>query len=299
MNSRPNIALTAGCLNGIGPEIINSAVDFFSGKCNFDVYGNDCSIADVAEDVCGLRSFQALEKAVESVVNKKNDAVVTGPINKKHWKLAGLPYTGHTEYLAAKTNSHKYAMMMASPRLKVTLATIHESVRNLPEALNAEKIVTASELTYSSLIKHFGVLHPKLAIAAFNPHCSDNGLFGNEEETIIKPAIQILKNKGIDADGPFPADSVFSQAAGGKFDAVIAMYHDQGLAAIKTLDYKNTVNITLGIPIIRTSVDHGTAEDIAGKGIADNTNLINAINIAITMVKHNRGEKDDSNHIRN
>lgn len=270
MTRKFKIALSAGCPQGIGPEIAASAFKKLKDKYDIKIFENS-------------RSFAALEAATDAVIAGEYDALVTCPISKYNWHSAGIPYTGHTEYLAAKTGVTEYAMMMASPKLKVTLATIHEPVKKIAKSLTRKKIVTASRLTFKALREYFGIAHPRLAVTALNPHCGDGGLLGDEEETIIRPAIDELAGNDINASGPFSADAVFYKAINGDYDAVVAMYHDQGLAVIKTLDNKNTVNITLGLPIIRTSVDHGTAEDIAGKGIADDANLIAAIEMATYM----------------
>jgi len=308
MTTKPHIIVTMGSPRGIGPEIAVSVFNKVRGFCDLTIIGNENilreaatlkglryeSIAthvishpysadrnDVAES--GRFSFEILEAATEMVKGKKYDALVTCPINKSEWQMAGISYTGHTEYLAAATETTSYAMMMASPRLKVTLATIHEAIRDLPSKLTTEKIITATELTYRALRNDFNISYPHIAVAALNPHCGEGGLFGNEEEVTIKPAIQTLKERDIPVFGPFPGDTIFDTAATGEFDAVIAMYHDQGLAAVKTFDMMGTVNVTLGLPIIRTSVDHGTANDIAWKGLADPTNLVNAIAMAVEI----------------
>lgn len=315
MNRRVKIALTMGCPKGVGPELAVSAAEKLSEICDITIYGDEAILSKAAalknisrkvvvreiaspgasempltEEEAGKLSFDILERATQDVLAGDCDALVTCPINKRYWNKAGIPFIGHTEYLTLQIRRRleckvKSAMMMASPGLKVTLATIHESIRDVADKLTTEKIISAAEVTYDALKKYFDVTHPRIAVAALNPHCGDGGLMGDEEEKIIRPAIDRLIKKDINAAGPFPADSIFHQAASGRYDAVIAMYHDQGLAAIKTLDYKHTVNITLGIPIIRTSVDHGTAEDIAWKGIADDANLIAAIEMAVNMVK--------------
>lgn len=300
--------MTMGCAKGVGPEIAVSAASKLSDTHDITLYGNKAiflkaakslkmeikakivdifaptdNLENLSESDCGVLSFQTLNVATESILGGMHDALVTCPINKLHWRKAGLPHIGHTEYLAHKTGMEKYAMMMASPRLRVTLATIHEAIRNVSENLSIEKIITSTTLTHKTLVKYFGIEKPKIALCALNPHCGDGGVMGNEEDKVIRPAIESLKKDGLLVYGPFSADSVFAQAVEGKYDAVIAMYHDQGLAAVKTLDYKTTINITLGLPIIRTSVDHGTAEDIAWKGIADDSNLISAVEMAVNM----------------
>ena len=308
MTTKPHIILTMGSPRGIGPEIAVSVYNKVRDFCDLTIIGNENVLREAAtlkglhyESIAthvisqpysgdrnnlaetGHFSFEILKTATEMVKEKKYDALVTCPINKSEWQMADVPYTGHTEYLATATETTSYAMMMASPRLKVTLATIHEAIRDIPSKLTAEKIITATGLTYRALRNDFDISYPHIAIAALNPHCGDGGLFGDEEEKVIKPAIQALKERDVPVFGPFPGDTIFDTAATGEFDAVIAMYHDQGLAAVKTFDMMGTVNVTLGLPIIRTSVDHGTAEDIAWKGLADPTNLVNAITMAVEI----------------
>jgi len=303
-----NIALTSGCPKGIGPEICVSAAAKLSKKFNITIYG-DLKILEKAKEVrgikqdltikdlpavesmpdllsdsdCGRYSYILLENAIYDTLNKEHDAVVTAPINKFHWRNAEIPYIGHTELFADKCHTTEYAMMFASPKLKVTLATIHIPLKEVASSLTTEKIVNVSRLTYVALKRTFNIKRPRIAIASLNPHSGENGLFGIEEKDIIAPAIVELHKRDIPVSGPYPADSIFHKAVSGEYDAVVAMYHDQALATIKTLDHKNTVNLTLGLPIIRTSVDHGTAEDIAWKGTADDTNLIAAIEMAGKM----------------
>lgn len=213
-------------------------------------------------------------------------AMVTCPINKMAMKLAGSKFSGHTELLAQLTNTEKFAMMMAGDRLRVVLVTIHIPLKNVPKALSAENILTTIELTSTALIQRFGIANPRIAIAALNPHAGEEGLFGNEESRLIAPAMDMARNKGIDLSGPFPPDTVFYHAAKGLFDVVICMYHDQGLIPFKMIHFSDGVNVTLGLPIIRTSVDHGTAYDIAGTGAADPGSLTAAIRMAATQAGH-------------
>ena len=207
-------------------------------------------------------------------------AMVTGPINKMAMKLAGSEFSGHTELLAHLTHTENFAMMMAGDRLRVVLVTIHIPLENVPKALSPDTILTTIELTNDALTRRFGIKHPRIAVAALNPHAGEEGLFGNDESHTIAPAMVLARKKGIDLSGPFPPDTLFYQAANGQFDAVICMYHDQGLIPFKMLHFSDGVNVTLGLPIIRTSVDHGTAYDIAGTGAADPGSLTAAIKMA-------------------
>lgn len=233
-----------------------------------------------------------VKEAIHLALGKKIDAIVTCPINKAAMSLAGYPYPGHTELLAAETNTRDYAMMLAGEKLKVVLVTIHVPFKEVPEILTREKIVSVIRLSDSTLKKFFGINKPRVAVAALNPHAGEEGLFGEEEETIIAPAICEARAEGINALGPFSPDSLFSHTYNGKFDVVICMYHDQGLIPLKLLYFEEAVNITLGLPIIRTSVDHGTAYDIAGTGKANPKSLMNAIKVATQMVLSQDNEND-------
>jgi 4-hydroxythreonine-4-phosphate dehydrogenase len=227
-------------------------------------------------------------KAIGYALNRQIDGIVTCPINKAAIALAGYPYPGHTELLAAETKTQEYAMMLTGETLKVVLVTIHHQLKQVPELLSKEKIVSCIRLTHRALNDHFGVANPRVAVAALNPHAGEEGLFGAEEHAIIAPAIREAQAEGIDAAGPFPADTLFYHAVRGGCDAVVCMYHDQGLIPLKLLHFEDAVNVTLGLPIIRTSVDHGTAYDIAGTGQANPKSLINAVKMAAHMVLHRR-----------
>jgi 4-hydroxythreonine-4-phosphate dehydrogenase len=215
--------------------------------------------------------------AIEMAMDKKIDAMVTCPINKIALKLAGSEFHGHTEMLATKTNTDNYAMMFSGSKLRVVLATIHEPLSSVPSLLTTEGVVSIIELTKRELSNRFNVSDPHIAVAGLNPHAGEDGLFGDEEKRIIEPAIKIIREKGIRITGPVPPDTLFFHAVSGPFDAVICMYHDQGLIPFKMVHFTDGVNITIGLPIIRTSVDHGTAYDIAGTGKADTGSLIAAI----------------------
>jgi 4-hydroxythreonine-4-phosphate dehydrogenase len=232
----------------------------------------------------GKAMVSYIKEGIRLALEKKIDALVTCPINKKAMSLAGYSYPGHTELLAEATNTKEYAMMLAGEKLKVVLATIHIPLKEVPDTLTSDKILTSIRLSDNTLRKYFGINRPKVAVTALNPHAGENGLFGVEEKRIIEPAINQAKIEGINVSGPFSSDTLFFYASKGKFDAVICMYHDQGLIPLKLLHFDDAVNITLGLPIIRTSVDHGTAYDIAGTGKANPKSLINAIKLAAQMV---------------
>ncbi|MCX5896450.1 MAG: 4-hydroxythreonine-4-phosphate dehydrogenase PdxA [Proteobacteria bacterium] len=223
--------------------------------------------------------------AVSLALQREIDALVTAPINKKSLQKAGYPYPGHTEMLAHLTRSDDVVMMLAGEKLRVSLVTIHCALSLVPKLLTVDTILKTILITDASLKNYFSLSSPRIAVAALNPHAGEEGIFGVEERVVIVPAIQQAQLKGVDVSGPFPPDTLFYHAARGKFDAVVCMYHDQGLIPLKLLHFADAVNITLGLPIIRTSVDHGTAYDIAGRGIADPTSLINAITVAAQMAK--------------
>lgn len=222
-------------------------------------------------------------KAVTMAAADEIDAVVTAPINKKSLHDAGYDYPGHTEMLARLTGTKDVVMMLAGEKLRVVLVTIHCAMAQVPKLLSSDKILTTIRITHESLKNCFSIAAPRLAVAGLNPHAGESGLFGDEEPEIIIPAIEAARGEGIDATGPCPPDTLFYYAAQGKYDAVVCMYHDQGLIPLKLLHFEDGVNVTLGLPIIRTSVDHGTAYDIAGKGIAGPASMLRAIFTAVQM----------------
>ncbi|MEA1969327.1 MAG: 4-hydroxythreonine-4-phosphate dehydrogenase PdxA [Thermodesulfobacteriota bacterium] len=221
-----------------------------------------------------------ITKAVDLAMENKIKAIATCPITKTALKMAGSRFHGHTELIASRTGTEKYAMMLAGERLKVVLVTIHIPVSEISRQLTIEKVLNTIKITDDSLKRRFGVNKPLIAVAGLNPHAGEDSMFGTEEEEIITPAVKLAKEKGIKVSGPSPPDTLFFHAASGKYDAVVCMYHDQGLIPFKMLHFKDGVNTTLGLPVIRTSVDHGTAYDIAWKGTADHTSLVEAIKLA-------------------
>jgi len=225
-------------------------------------------------------------RAVEMARLGEISAMVTCPISKILMHQAGYDFNGHTQMLAHLTNTDDYVMMLAGSRLRVVPVTTHCAFKEVLANLDENKILKAIFITSDALNKDFGIKRPRLAVAAINPHAGEEGLFGSEEIKIIKPAIEKARSEGIEVEGPLAADTLFYRAASGEFDAVVAMYHDQGLIPLKLLHFSDAVNITLGLPIIRTSVDHGTAYDIAGKGIADSSSLKAAITMAVKMAEN-------------
>jgi 4-hydroxythreonine-4-phosphate dehydrogenase len=224
--------------------------------------------------------------AVDMTMKGKLSAMVTCPINKALMNRAGYDFEGHTELLAHLTNTTDYVMMLAGDKLRVTLVTIHCALKDVPEKISIENIVKTISITALSLRKDFGISSPSIAVAALNPHAGEEGLFGTEEITIIRPAVEKAINMGFDVTGPLPSDTLYPKAVTGKYDAVVNMYHDQGLIPLKLIHFSDGVNVTLGLPIIRTSVDHGTAYDIAGKGVADHMSLMAAIKMAAQMAQN-------------
>jgi 4-hydroxythreonine-4-phosphate dehydrogenase len=229
-------------------------------------------------------------RAVDMTRHGELQAMVTCPISKILMHQAGYAYEGHTQLIAHLTDTHDYVMMLAGKRLRVSLVTIHCPLKEVPAILDQELVYKTITITAKALREDFGLEKPRLAVAALNPHASESGLFESEEKEIISPAIGKASDDGYNVMGPFPADTLFYKAASGQFDAVVAMYHDQGLIPLKLLHFSDAVNITLGLPIIRTSVDHGTAYDIAGTGQADDSSLKAAIRMAVYMAKNKKAK---------
>lgn len=226
-----------------------------------------------------------LETALSFAMDGRIGGMTTCPINKGALNAAGYPFTGHTEFLAQRTHSPRTVMMLVSPGLKVALVTTHCALRLVPRLITRQRIADTIRITHQALRNSFGIPNPKLAVASLNPHAGEGGLFGHEEKAIIIPAIDGCRRAGLSVEGPLASDSLFHFAAAGSYDAVICMYHDQGLIPIKLTGFKKAVNLTLGLPIIRTSVDHGTAYDIAGRGEADPSSLIEAVILASEMAR--------------
>jgi 4-hydroxythreonine-4-phosphate dehydrogenase len=213
--------------------------------------------------------------------------MATAPINKESFARAGLPWKGHTDLLAHLTGSPRVAMLFHSDALRVVLATIHVPLADVPRLLTREVIDGIIDLTARELPR-FGYARPRIGLAGLNPHAGEHGVLGGEEDAVLRPAVEAARTRGVDITGPWPGDTIFARATRGEFDAVIACYHDQGLIPVKLLGFGRAVNVTLGLPIIRTSVDHGTAFDIAGKGVADPSSLIEAVLLAAKLVDGRR-----------
>ena len=282
---RPRIAVTLGDPRGIGPEIVGKAIldSRVTAACDLMLVGptgsgvepgdvvGEWAPAIASEAVAGGLAGRAIERAVTLAMSGAVDGIVTAPIDKHALLAGGYDFPGHTEMLAALTGS-RVAMMLASERLRVVLATTHLALRDVPAAVTREAIIAAADVTRAGLRDWFGIAEPRIALCALNPHAGDGGRFGREDDDILAPAARAA---GI--SGPFPADTVFVRALRGAFDAVIAPYHDVGMTAIKVASFGSAVNVTLGLPFPRTSPDHGTARDIAGQGIADPSSMIEAI----------------------
>jgi 4-hydroxythreonine-4-phosphate dehydrogenase len=241
----------------------------------------------------GRAMVNYIESASDLAAQGRIAAMVTCPINKAAMQIAGYHYNGHTELLAERTKSDNFSMMLAGDRLRVVLVTIHVPLKKVPSLLSTSKVLQTIKLTWQSMQDRFGLKTPRIAVAGLNPHAGENGMFGNEEKNILLPAIHDAINEGIDVKGPLPPDTVFYQAASGIYDVVVAMYHDQGLIPFKLLHFNDGVNVTLGLPIIRTSVDHGTAYDIAGTGTADPGSLIASITMAAQQAAYIKEKRQE------
>ncbi len=284
---RPTIAITVGDPAGIGPEIsVKAAADpRVLAACEPRLYGPHTDqdlLAFRAGEVsaaAGRAAFEAVSRAVYDARAGQVSAVVTAPVSKAAFAAAGLPWRGHTELLAHLCGVEQTVMFFWSDALKVALATVHIPLRDVASALTPDRLRHVIRIT-ASQVPRFGIARPRLGVAALNPHAGERGLLGHEDDEVIAPVIDELRASGVDVTGPWPADTVFVRATRGEFDVVIAMYHDQGLVPVKLTSFGRAVNVTLGLPIVRTSVDHGTAYDIARKGVADPGSLIEAILLA-------------------
>ena len=291
----PRIAITVGDPSGIGPEIaVKSSLDpRVREVAEIVVYGPSTDEAlkafktgEVTAE-SGRVAYETILQAVEDVQAERLDALVTGPINKAAFAAAGLPWKGHTDLLAHLTNAPRVAMMFHSKSLRVVLATVHVPLAEVSQCLTADLLETTIRLAAAELPR-FGFPSPRLALAGLNPHAGEGGLLGKEEVERFSPVVVACRSDNIDITGPLPADTVFVNAVRGQFDAVVACYHDQGLIPAKLVAFGKTVNVTLGLPIIRTSVDHGTAFDIAGQGVADSSSMVEAVLLAARLASESR-----------
>jgi len=283
---KPVIAVTLGDPGGIGPEIVHRALKDPQIKklAQWRIFGFT-SQKKLLPWQAGELSLVALEEALKAIDRGECQALVTAPISKDHIHRTGFEFPGHTEFLAHHFRAKKHVMMFVSPKLKVSLVTIHEPISKLSTLITKQRVLDTIALTHESLKKDFKIARPKIAVCGLNPHAGEKGLFGNEDTKEILPAVKQACRKGMKVVGPLPADTLFHQAAEGKYDAVIAMYHDQGLIPVKTLDFHRGVNMTLGLPIVRTSPDQGCAFDIAGKGLANPQSMKEAMKLAARLCK--------------
>jgi 4-hydroxythreonine-4-phosphate dehydrogenase len=299
--ARPRLAVTLGDPRGIGPEVVANAL-----RESLDAHLSVIGAADQIEAVpaderipvgtwcagsgeqggerartvrAGQLAGHSLERAARLALEGRVDAIVTGPVEKYALHAAGFPYPGQTEWLG-QLAAAEVAMMLATGPLRVVLVTTHVALRDVPLLLTTERIIRTGRITRNALTRWFGIAEPRLALCALNPHAGEQGLFGDEEERVLLPAAQALG-----AAGPLPADTVFVRALRGEFDAVLAPYHDVGMTAVKVAGFGRGVNVTLGLPFIRTSPDHGTAFAIAGQGTADSGSMRSALELAVTLAK--------------
>lgn len=290
------IAITLGDPRGIGPEVVAKALadPSLAGRFTPVIVGPTGTPVRVGEAVgrwrpelgaeaAGRLAGLAIERAVLLATTGQVQGVVTAPIDKAALRQGGFDYPGHTEMLAALTGSH-VAMMLASNRLRVVLATTHVPLRDVPDLVTPERIAAVARVTRTGLARWFGIPAPRIALCALNPHAGDGGRFGIEDDDILAPVARAEQ-----LAGPYPADTVFVRAMRGEFDVVIAPYHDVGMTAIKVASFGHGVNVTLGLPFPRTSPDHGTALDIAGRGVADASSMIEAVRTCVEVAERLRG----------
>ena len=300
------LAITLGDPRGIGREVVSTALtDLQSsdGTLDFVLVGADADDPglgpyeavgpfDGSESSAGAVSAAAIEHAVRLALDGRVTGIVTAPIHKPALRAAGLADPGHTEMLQRLTGASEVGMLMIAEEttlggpLRVLLATTHVPLRDVPSLVTQNRLVSQTTLLSRSLSAEWGIQHPRIALCALNPHASDHGLFGDEERRIFSPAVVELAASGIRITGPVPADTVFSRALAGEFDAVVAPYHDVGMAAFKTVSFGRGVNVTLGLPFVRTSPDHGTAFDLVGRGRADASSMREAIRLASRLAQN-------------
>ncbi|HEX9283503.1 MAG TPA: 4-hydroxythreonine-4-phosphate dehydrogenase PdxA [Gemmatimonadales bacterium] len=292
MTRRPRLAVTLGDPRGIGPEVVAKAVAL--GPLDADLIflgsGEQGAVPSVAPQGTPPRSLlpeeagrlagQEVEAAVRLAREGKVDAIVTGPVHKHALHLAGFRYPGLTEFLSHLAGDVEVAMMLATGKLRVVLVTTHVALKDVPTQVTRERTVRCGRIAGRALREWWGILHPRLAVCALNPHAGESGLFGDEDDRVLRPAAQELG-----AAGPLPADTVFVRALRGEFDAVLTPYHDVGMTAVKVAGFGTGVNVTLGLPFPRVAPDHGTALDIAGKDVADPGSMRVALELAVELAK--------------
>ena len=308
----PHVLITPGDIAGVGPEVALKAIASRDFNCKFTLVGPEWIWNQVAgvssvpvnsdflyvpslsnipnqiincgsvSDSFGIIAMECIRTAAEECLKNNAAAMVTAPLTKSGIHIAGYKYQGHTDFLAEISKTPKHAMMLSTGNLRVLLVTHHQSIVSISKSLTINKISDKIELAHLCGEK-LDIKNPKIAVCALNPHAGENCAFGDEEKNIISPAIESSRNKNINVSGPYPSDTLFYRALNGEFDFVIAMYHDQGLIPVKLIGFENGVNTTLGLPFVRTSPDHGSAYDIAGKGIANPASMVSAIEMAIKL----------------
>lgn len=311
--SLPRLAITIGDVAGIGPEIVSKALSIgrICKICEPIIVGNlrilkkygldsnrfPCRFIDLPvkeiqkvksgkiSKVSGFAAYKYICKAVELIESGEADGLVTAPISKAALNLAGIRYSGHTELLASLTHSKNYAMLMVSGKLRAVMVTRHISIKDVSGQLSKKNIIDTILIAQKALKKEFGIKSPRICVCSLNPHSGESGLLGNEEKRTIEPAVKTLKSMGLRIAGPLPPDSAWVKLIRGEFDLLVTMYHDQAMIGLKCLDPRKIVNVTIGLPFIRTSPGHGTGFDIAGKDAADPVPMIEAIKLAATLCK--------------
>ena len=268
----------------ISDSVLNSEIH--NGKVSIlDIGDSELKVGKITQN-SGLSSFKAIIKAYELINNKLGSAMITSPISKEAWLKGGIEFTGHTELLANLTNAQNYGMMFISKGFKALLTTIHIPINSISENISIQKIMDTVTQAHTTLENDLKIKNPKIAVLGLNPHAGENGQLGNEEIEIIIPAIKIIKEKGINVEGPFVPDAFFGTKTHNKFDITIGIYHDQVLIPFKLLSFDEGVNYTAGLPIVRTSPDHGTAFDISQKLVANPNSIIESFNWAREIVKN-------------
>jgi 4-hydroxythreonine-4-phosphate dehydrogenase len=275
--ARPRLAVVVGDPRGIGPEVVRKALRQ-PLPADVQIVGGWDDDAERSEVEAGRAVAQAIEAAARQALAGQVDAIVTGPVHKQALHAAGYKFPGVTEFLAHLSGDVPVAMMLATARLRVVLVTTHLPLRDVIATITTDRVVNAGRITNDALQRWWGIATPRLAVCALNPHAGEGGLFGDEDERVLRPAATALG-----AAGPISADTVFVKALRGEFDAVLAPYHDVGMTAVKVSGFGTGVNVTLGLPFIRTAPDHGTAFDIAGKGVADAGSMRAALELAVQL----------------
>ncbi len=304
MTGEKPVGVTLGDPAGVGPEVLGRALADLGQVGFFRLYGPDVLVHDLARRfpwcfavptslglggvetgrytrASGQAAIAALEAAIDDLARGDVRALVTGPICKGALAESGLEFAGQTEWVARATGARRFAMMLMGPVLRVTLATTHLALRDVPAAVTGPAVEDSAALTHRFLQDHLRIERPRIGILGLNPHASDEGRFGDEEARVVRPAVDAIRARGIDASGPLPADTAFYRAMRGEFHALVAMYHDQGLGPLKLAHFEDAVNVTLGLSRLRCSPDHGPAFDLAGRRLASHASMLAALRLAV------------------